>query len=191
MRTFRQIIFLALLLTTTPARGEAETAEAAWAALREGGAYAMLRHALAPGTGDPPGFRIDDCSTQRNLDAAGRAQARAIGVAFRDRSIRIDGLYASQWCRCQETARRLDLGEVADLPALNSFYQRWERREPQRAALRSWLRERATPKGAVLLVTHQVNISALTGVYPTSGETVVFRVGSGGDVSVVGRIPPP
>ena len=92
----------------------AETDEAAlWAALREGGHVALMRHAIAPGVGDPAGFRLDDCTTQRKLSAQGRAQARAIGERFRANGIATAAVFSSQWCRCLDTARELALGEVA------------------------------------------------------------------------------
>ena len=87
-----------------------------WAALDRPGAFAIMRHALAPGTGDPAGFTLEDCSTQRNLDDRGRAQALAIGAAFRARGVQFDAVLSSQWCRCQETASLLELGEVTPAP---------------------------------------------------------------------------
>lgn len=173
---------------------------AAWQALRDGGVIAVMRHALAPGTGDPPGFRLDDCATQRNLSAEGRDQATALGEALRRQGVDVAAVYSSQWCRCLETARLLDLGEVRPLPALNSFFAAPERRAPQMATLRQWLDAELVASGkegpdldggAVVLVTHQVVVSALTGVYPASGETVVARPAPGGEVEVIGRIPAP
>lgn len=178
---------LALLLAPGPARaGEAE----AWAALREGGHVALMRHASAPGTGDPPGFRLDDCATQRTLSAAGRGEAKAIGDAFRGHGVRVDGVYSSQWCRCLETARLMDLGEVVAFPLLNSFFNEPDREAAQMAALRGWLAAHP-PQAMTVLVTHQVVVTALTGIYPGSGEIVVTRAGAGGELEVVGRIPPP
>lgn len=179
---------LAFLLVQAPA--SAGDAEAAWAALRQGGHVALMRHATAPGTGDPPGFRLEDCTTQRNLSAAGRGEAEALGRAFRGRGVAVDGVYSSQWCRCLETARLLGQGEVVPLPALNSFFETPEREGPQMAALRAWLREQP-PKGAVVLVTHQVVITSLTGIFPSSGEVVVATPTAEGGLDVVGRIPPP
>ena len=90
-------------------------------ALKSGGGVLMIRHANAPGSGDPANFKIGDCATQRNLDDLGRAQARAIGVFLRHHEIVKVRLYSSQWCRCLETARLMNLGAVQPLPALNSF----------------------------------------------------------------------
>jgi len=148
---------------------------------------------LAPGTGDPASFVLDDCSTQRNLDDRGRAQARAIGQALRDRGHGFDAVLTSQWCRCRETARLLDLGPVEDLPALNSFFAQRDQADPRTAAARD--RIRALPAtGRWIMVTHQVNIRALTGLAPRSGEIVLVRAGQGGPdgagVTVLGRLMP-
>lgn len=185
----RTIGWLAVLVFglcgAVPSAGADEAA--LWDALRSGGHIALLRHALAPGTGDPAAFTIGDCSTQRNLSAEGRAQAARIGERFRANGIEAARIYASQWCRCRETAELLQLGPVRDLPALNSFFEHPEDREPQTQALRAWLRRQdlGTPH---ILVTHQVNISALTGVYPGSGELVLVRAAKDGEVSAVGTI---
>lgn len=155
-----------------------------WAALEEPGAMAIMRHALAPGTGDPAAFEIGDCSTQRNLDDRGRAQARAIGAAFRERGIAFDRVLTSQWCRCRETADLLDLGEVSDAPALNSFFQDRSTRAKQTEEARALIAEASGP---MMLVTHQVNISALTGQFTRSGEVLVIRL-DGDDVEILGSI---
>lgn len=150
----------------------------------------MLRHAEAPGTGDPPEFRLDDCTTQRNLSPAGRAQAERIGQAFRRRQIQIAQVLSSQWCRCLDTARLLQLGPVQPLPALNSFFQNRRTEGKQTAAVRQLIqRHRQTP-GVLLLVTHQVNITAISGIVPRSGAAVVLKATPKGEVEVVGELPP-
>jgi broad specificity phosphatase PhoE len=160
---------------------------ALWKALRSGGHVALLRHALAPGTGDPEEFSLGDCGTQRNLSAQGRAQAKFIGLRFRANGIESARVYSSEWCRCRDTAEALELGLVRMLSVLNSFFGRWEKRDPQTRALRGWLTQRDL--GQVhILVTHQVNITALTGVFPSSGELVIVRPSRNGDVTVVGTI---
>ena len=179
------LVAAALCLVAAPATAQDEAA--LWAALRAGGHVALLRHALAPGTGDPAAFALGDCGTQRNLSAAGRAQAARIGARLRENRIAAAQVYSSQWCRCMETARLLDLGRVEELPALNSFFRRYEREEAQTRAIRTWLTEQ-TPGTPVVLVTHQVNITALTGVYPASGELVVVRLRPDGTLDVVGSI---
>lgn len=182
------ILILLLLLASRP--GLAQDAEAAWSALRQGGHVALVRHATAPGTGDPAGFRLEDCATQRNLSPAGRAQAKAIGANLRWHGVRVDRVHSSQWCRCLETARLLGLGEVVPLPPLNSFFASPESGTAQMAELRAWLADQPR-QGALVLVTHQVVITALTGVVPRSGEIVVARPVAGGAFELVGRIPAP
>ncbi|MEM7429603.1 MAG: histidine phosphatase family protein [Pseudomonadota bacterium] len=159
--------------------------EALLGAVARGEAFAIMRHALAPGTGDPDSFDPDDCATQRNLSEQGRRQAREIGDAFRRAGVSRAAVYSSNWCRCRETARLLGLGAVTILPPLNSFFEAWHRRENQTEAMRDWL---ASYKGPypVVLVSHQVNISALTGQGTRSGETVVFQRGADGGIRVTG-----
>ena len=158
-----------------------------WDALRQGTAFAIMRHALAPGTGDPDNFKVGDCSTQRNLSDTGRKQAREIGARFRSNGITKANVLSSQWCRCRETAELLALGQVKELPSLNSFFQKFEQRETQTKALRKWLMT-SRPKGPLVLSTHQVNISALTGSYTSSGEIVVAQIDADGKVKVLGSI---
>lgn len=177
------------LLNLMAAPGVAATEGALWQALRGGGHAALLRHAIAPGTGDPANFLIDDCGTQRNLSEEGRDQAARIGARFKTNGIERADVFSSQWCRCLDTARRLDLGNVKPLPILNSFFGHYDRRDEQTAALSAWLNE-ANLDRPVVLVTHQVNISALTGIHPTSGELVIVRVDSDGAISVTGTIEP-
>ena len=180
-------VCLALLLFATPAQGDEPDARAkAWQALAEGGHVALMRHALAPGIGDPSAFRLGDCSTQRNLSAAGRRQAREMGERFRARGIEVAAVHASRWCRTLETARLLDLGEVVPTPALDSFFRdRGEANHRTRAArqlVRDW-----PGKDTLILVTHQVNISALVGGGVASGEMIVVKPSDDGLVPV-GRI---
>lgn len=172
-----------LLVSAIPMRAD----PALWAAISSGEAVAMMRHAIAPGTGDPADFAIGNCSTQRNLDERGRAQARAIGDRFRDNNIKTAEIFTSQWCRCRDTAELLDLGSPADLPALNSFFANRSLGPEQTRALQDFLAAR-TPGVSMVLVTHQVNITALTGVVPQSGEIVV--IAGDGSGAVLGRISP-
>jgi broad specificity phosphatase PhoE len=149
--------------------------------------HAIMRHALAPGTGDPPGFRLDDPSTQRNLSDAGRAQARAIGATLRDRRAGFDAVWSSRWRRCVESAELLGLGPVTPEPALDSFFEERAEGPARTAALRARLMA-LDPGRSVMMVTHQVNAAALTGVSPASGEIVVTALGEDGAVSVVDRL---
>ena len=179
-------LVLAVLFCIAPGVSAAEEA-ALWRALASKGHVALLRHAIAPGTGDPPGITVGDCGTQRNLSPEGRTQAKRIGARFRENGIETAHLVSSQWCRCLETAKLLGLGSVEELPLLNSFYQRAERRNQQTEGLKEWLAGQEFDRPLVL-VTHQVNISALTGVYPTSGELVVIQIPEHGELTVLGSI---
>jgi phosphohistidine phosphatase SixA len=168
----------------------AEARQAIWTALNSGRAFAMMRHATAPGTGDPSGYSLDDCATQRNLSDTGRNEARATGAAYRANGIRDAEVLSSAWCRCRETAELLGLGPVRPFAPLNSFFDTPSQGERQTTELRDWLAARNAGKPLVL-VTHQVNVTALTGVYPRSGEVVVARMNPDGTVTVLGSLPPP
>jgi len=167
--------------------GAAPAADTAVDRLKAGGAL-LLRHALAPGFGDPEGFRVDDCSTQRNLNDAGRRQAEAIGDWLRARGIAEARVYSSQWCRCLETARLLDLGEVTPLPALNSFFEQRSERDARLAALRGFLAEQSPQDRPLILVTHQVTVSALSGLFTDSGKGVVATLNPDGGLSNFSRL---
>lgn len=158
-----------------------------WELLNRPGAIAMMRHALAPGTGDPANFRLDDCSTQRNLNDRGRAQARAIGDAFRANGVAVDRVLTSAWCRAEETARLLDLAPVETFAPLNSFFRDRSGRDRQTEETRAFLAGLADDVVPVL-VTHQVNITALTGRFASSGEIVAITVSPDGTVKVLGEI---
>jgi phosphohistidine phosphatase SixA len=155
---------------------------------RTPGVIALMRHATAPGTGDPSGFRLDACETQRNLSQAGRAEARAIGAGLRAANISFDAVWTSQWCRCRDTATELGLGPEVDVPALGSFFDDRSTAGAQTAETLALLAANAGKR--LLLVTHQVNITALTGVVPRSGEIVLTRM-VGGRLEVIDRLPPP
>lgn len=158
------------------------------AKLNAGGHVLMIRHAYAPGSGDPGHFRIGDCATQRNLDDQGRTQARRIGQWLRIRGISSARVYASQWCRCLETAALIGIGPVAELPPLNSFFERPQDREPNLEALRAFLAKQPMDGPLIVLVTHYVTIAAITGEAVSSGEGVVARLSGNGAVDVLGRV---
>lgn len=176
-----------LLVVSLPRPAAADEETALWNALRSGTAFAIMRHALAPGTGDPQEVIIGDCSTQRNLSDRGRDQSRRIGERFRANGIPAARVYTSAWCRCAETAELLKIGPVSILSSLNSFYTEPDRSDAQTEALRAWLAN-AKPGHPFVLVTHQVNITALTDIYPRSGEFVVARLDANGNIRVLGRI---
>ncbi len=156
--------------------------------LKDGGHILMLRHALAPGTGDPSDFKLGDCRTQRNLDARGRDQARTIGAWLRARGITTARVYSSQWCRCLETAELIALGPVTPLPALNSFFERPLEREMRLSALRDFISRRPADGELIILVTHYVTIAGITGEGPASGGGVLLELSAENAPQVVGRL---
>ncbi|HEX4878283.1 MAG TPA: histidine phosphatase family protein [Limnobacter sp.] len=154
--------------------------------LNQPGTHAIMRHATAPGVGDPEGFVLGDCTTQRNLSQAGLNEARALGETLAKKQIRFTAVYSSQWCRCLHTAHALNAGQVQALPALNSFFQQRDKESEQTRLLQAFLRTLQT-NDKVMLVTHQVNITALTGIVPRPGEVIVFTPHADGSVKVLGR----
>lgn len=182
----RRVCDVAVALALLAAAVRAD--EALWAAVAEGGHVALMRHARAPGTGDPDNFRLGDCSTQRNLDETGRDQARRTGDAFREHGVVLGRVLSSQWCRCLETAELLALGTVEPFAPLNSFFGDRARGPDQTEAVRALLAD-ADPDGpSLVMVTHQVNITALTGIFPRSGEIVVLRLGGPEMFETIGSI---
>jgi broad specificity phosphatase PhoE len=179
----RAACILALLLFNLPAAAGDDLSTLAGKADH----VIILRHARAPGTGDPANFRLGDCSTQRNLSDQGRRQAARIGARLRAAGLAETAVYSSQWCRCLETARLLAVGPVVELPALNSFFQSPGEEEKYNRELRAWIAAADLSRPAVL-VTHQVNITALTGIFPAEGEILILRRDSG-KLSVVARFP--
>ena len=162
-------------------------AEKPWSALKSGNHLVLIRHALAPGYSDPDYFDVEDCKTQRNLNDEGRRQSKKIGDLFRSNGIKRALVYSSQWCRCLETARLLDLGDVSELSALNSFFEHFEKETFQTKELKRWI-ETASLGTPTVLVSHQVNITALTGFSPASGEIIFVERSSDGSLSIIGSI---
>lgn len=176
------ILFLLIpLISTGTLAGE----KAVIQEMRAGGLVLMIRHASAPGIGDPEEFQLDDCATQRNLDDQGREQARAIGEWLRARGIQNVKLYSSQWCRCLETARLMDLGPVTPLPALNSFFERPGNREPNLSTIRNFIRDHTKPGELIIMVTHQVTISGITDKWTDSGHGKLVRPDQTGDIELL------
>lgn len=158
------------------------------AAIAKPGRVLMLRHALAPGIGDPANFELRDCSTQRNLDATGRTQAVKLGQRLARAGVTRAWVYSSQWCRCLDTARLLDLGPVKELPALNSFFDRPQDRATNIAALRAFLEKLPADGPPVVLVTHQVTIKAITGEFALSGGGTILQLDGSATPRVLGEI---
>lgn len=147
-----------------------------WLQPLEGGGprFLMMRHAQTEaGTGDPPGYRLSDCATQRNLSESGRQQARALGDLLQQAQVRFDAIRSSRWCRCLETAR-LAFGRAEAWPALDSFFDAHERGPAQLTELRHALQQ-LTPGHRQAWVTHQVVITGLTGLWAASGEVLVLE----------------
>lgn len=164
--------------------------ESVWKQLQAGGYVLLMRHAQTePGTGDPPGFTLGDCRTQRNLSPEGRAQARRTGEAFRARGIALSEVRTSAWCRCVDTAA-LAFDNATVWPALNSFFDAPGRKDAQTGQVKEIVRTVQPPRNLVL-VTHQVNITALTGEPVEPGEIVVVRAGPEGKLQVAGRLTVP
>lgn len=185
---FVGVAFLVAVLVFSGAASRAEGGDVkAWAALRAGG-IVVFRHANAPGGGDPSGMALGDCSTQRNLDEAGRAQASRIGRAVRGNGVRVERVLASLWCRTTETAEVGFPGLVQGEPAFNSFFDDPSRALEQTNRAREILLAWRGP-GALVVVTHQVNIQALTGLSVQSGEGVVLEIRTGRLVTT-GRVKP-
>lgn len=184
------VIALAVWLSVMPAA--ATDSEEAWAALASGGHVALIRHGNAPPGygGDPPGFRLDECATQRNLDGKGRAQARALGEAFRNHGVRVDRIASSPVCRCVDTASAMAVGQVekssALLPDVNTKVH--GRLSELKEMVANW-----RGPGTLVLVTHGYTIKSLIGIIPDQAEVVVLRPTPGTDFAahVVGRIAPP
>jgi broad specificity phosphatase PhoE len=181
-------IALAFLFLLSMAWSQAlQASEEAWQVLQQGGTIALFRHAHAPGTGDPANFRLDDCATQRNLSAEGRRQAQAIGEAFRARRIPVERVLSSRWCRALDTAR-LAFGALTEpYPQLDSFFAGREQEPAQTQAVRRTIQDWRS-NGVLVLVTHQVNITALTGILPAEGEMLVLRPKRDAGFDLVGRI---
>jgi len=162
-----------------------------WNEIAQGGHVILMRHALAPGNGDPDNFDVNDCSTQRNLSEQGRQQAERSGQLLRDHGVTAPVIYSSQWCRCAETADLLDLGDVTASSALNSFYETPSERDEKTRSAIALIVDRLSAledhNPTLLFVTHQVNITALTGIFPGSGEMIITKF-ENGELNVIGQI---
>ena len=179
---------LLLVVTTVTGAQPAFTPALELARARDPGVVTLIRHARAPGTGDPAGFTLADCTTQRNLSEQGRREARKLGDALRAVGVRDADVRTSQWCRCVETARLLGVGRVQVAPFLNSFFAGRGDESASTQALRAAVLQKLDSRRPTLLVTHQVNITALTGVVPAEGEVVFVRATAAGTVDVVARV---
>ena len=152
--------------------------------LEEGGKLIFIRHAYAPGSGDPDNFNLNDCSTQRNLSKEGQRQAEYIGEFFRNNKVKIDKVLSSEWCRCKETAK-IAFKNFSTNSFLNSFYSSKfaKNRDKQVKALKEYIKKFKSDKNLVL-VTHYVLISEILNYGPSSGEIVV----SNKNLNIIGSL---
>ena len=152
--------------------------------LEEGGKLIFIRHAYAPGSGDPDNFNLNDCSTQRNLSKEGQSQAEYIGEFFRNNKVKIDKVLSSEWCRCKETAK-IAFKNFSTNSFLNSFYSSKfaKNKDKQVKALKEYIKKFKSDKNLVL-VTHYVLISEILNYGPSSGEIVV----SNKNLNIIGSL---
>jgi phosphohistidine phosphatase SixA len=183
----RLFLLLVSLVLAVPSRAVAD--EALWQLMRGGGQVILMRHAVTtPGVGDPAGFKLDDCSTQRNLTDAGREDARRVGATFKARSIPVGRVLSSPWCRCLETAR-LAFGAAEPWAPLSNLFDNRAAETEQLRALRHLAGRRPTA-GNVVLVTHGSVVLPLTGIQPTPAELVVLTPEGSSRFRVAGRLTP-
>ena len=165
------IIFFIILLSLN---NNAFSSDKILKSLKEGKKLVFIRHALAPGNGDPNNFDINDCSTQRNLDKNGIEQSKRIGLFFKNNKIKIDKVLSSEWCRCKDTAKYA-FKNYFEFPALNSTFQSsFAKNEPkQLKQLRTFVNNWDGDGGNLVLITHYSIITAITNAVPSSGEIVI------------------
>ena len=178
------IIFIFLLSINSFGQGKEKKL---FSSLLQKNNFVMIRHALAPGFGDPENFKLNDCKTQRNLSKKGKDQSKKIGHFFKKYNIKRAILYSSQWCRCVETATLMNIGKVNQLPFLNSFFQNFDQKPYYIKSLKNWLLKNKG-KSPLVLVTHQVTITGLTDYFPDSGELVFVKLDNQNDFKVYGTL---
>jgi phosphohistidine phosphatase SixA len=184
------VVALLVWLFACGAAAHAQVAELTGQALldriKQGGVVLLMRHAqTVPGVGDPPGFKLSDCNTQRNLSEEGKAQSQRIGAALREAGIAPTAVRSSAWCRCKDTAK-LAFGDYTVWAQLNSFFDARTNEPLQTAALVRAL-QLLKPNQTEVWITHQVNVTALTGVVPAMGEILAVRFGTQ-RAEVLGRL---
>lgn len=154
------------------------------------GLVLLLRHAYAPGVGDPENFRLNDCSTQRNLSDQGREDAKDVGEWLKRRKLEIIRVESSRWCRAKETAELLNLGRVKLNKNLDSLFEESDiANHPQTLEIRRQIVAHRKKSGLLIMVGHYVNIAALTGIGVASGEGVLVRAKRNGELRVLGATP--
>jgi phosphohistidine phosphatase SixA len=151
--------------------------------LRSSSYVLLMRHASAPGVGDPPNYKLDDCKTQRNLDTEGRRQAVIVGDWLRKQGIQSANVFSSIWCRCKETAALLNFNGYRVEPSLGSFFDEMAKAPESNRALKRFIDQHLKTKGdrALILVTHHVNILEFSGENVASGDMVLVKVDASGN----------
>ena len=146
-----------------------------WDPAKDGDKIILIRHAIAPGSGDPPGFNLKDCKTQRNLSKEGIKQSKKIGKLFKINQIKIDQVLSSQWCRCKDTAKYA-FKNYKEFSALNSTFQPPydKNAKKQIKELKDFIKRWDGKGSNLVLVTHYVIITAITDVVPRSGEIIII-----------------
>ena len=134
----------------------------------------FLRHSIAPGFGDPDYFNLNNCSTQRNLNAEGILQSKNIGAYFKSNNIRFSEVLSSEWCRCKDTVQEMKIGKWKTFSGLNSFFQGYSNKNEVLKKLNKKLSSTKNNE-LVLMVTHQVVILNITGIAPPSGGIVIYN----------------
>lgn len=179
----RIFFFFFSLILITPQGFTSELSEL----MKQGNIVLMMRHAYAPGVGDPVNFKLNDCSTQRNLNQEGISQARAIGNWLRSQGLTEATVYTSPWCRCIDTAKLINLGSPQILEAISSTFNEQDYATPAKKSLTEWLQNNLKKSNSKpqIMVTHQVNILAYTGVNTSSGEIVLVQVNTDGTAKVL------
>jgi phosphohistidine phosphatase SixA len=185
---------LLFLLTSSPQVAQGKDLKI-WDSLQGSnpkGYVLLMRHALAPGVGDPDNFSVNDCSTQRNLSPEGKQDARDIGAWLKRQKVKIYRVESSRWCRARDTAQLLNIGKVRSNRNLDSLFQHSDPNgHPQTTAIRKRIIDHRERRGLLVLVGHYVNFMALTGVALDSGEGVLVRASADGKIEVKGYSPAP
>jgi phosphohistidine phosphatase SixA len=170
-----RVLPILLVVLCVASAAAADDAAPLWAALRAGGHVALIRHAATVGgAGDPQGFRLDDCATQRNLTDKGRAQAKRLGERFRAEQVPVGKVLSSQWCRCRDTVALMELGTPGLAPTFNNAFTFRDRVDELTAGARAIVAAWSGP-GTLVVATHGANILPLTGVMPEEGGIVVVK----------------
>ena len=180
-------LFAATCLAAVPARAD----ESLWSLLKQGGQVVLIRHATTtPGVGDPPGMKLEDCKSQRNLSDEGRAEARRLGALLRDRQVPVGSILSSPWCRCLETAKLALARDAKVEVSLSNLFGRHEKEAAQVGALRKVVGQ-VPREGNAFLFTHGSTVLALTGVSPAQAEMVILTPLAGGTFKLAGRLVTP